>query len=386
MQKRKFFTICAILIIIPLIGLSAQCAADTEDKKDVVEDEKGLDESPADNDDKDTAGSDDELDDADSGEEADEADSEGETGEANSEDGADEADTEGDDTYLETEAPTISLGVYDGPIYSGADEVCYYRIEASVTGIPDPIVSFSKDDSGGAWGAKKVQINLNDPSDTYTLIATATNSEGSATDSITLDWGCEAPEPGPDIPEEDDVSSGMTSEDIISIAPYLQLSGIIFENGTFFYNLSTMIGPYINVGDEATNNWQIKAYISFDIKELHGKTVQDAEISIVKLPDVGHPESFASTVDYKAFDFGDSLDPGDFAIGGTMLERIPISSTSYTISGDTLKSELQMVIDDTGRDHFQLKLGLNGKTNNDGKNDRIRIDLRDVSLHIRYSD
>ena len=49
MQKRKFFTIFAILIIIPLIGLSAQCGANTEDKKDVSQDEKGLDEAPTGN-------------------------------------------------------------------------------------------------------------------------------------------------------------------------------------------------------------------------------------------------------------------------------------------------------------------------------------------------
>lgn len=84
------------------------------------------------------------------------------------------------------EAPTISLAIYEGPIIE--ENICYYRVEATVTGSPNPAVSFSKDDGGGVWGSNKVQINLNYPGDTYTLEATATNSEGSATDSITLSW------------------------------------------------------------------------------------------------------------------------------------------------------------------------------------------------------
>ena len=359
MQKRKLFIICAILIIIPLIGLSAQCAANTEDKIDVSEDEKGLDETPTGNDDKDTASSEDE---------------------AIIEDETDEADSEEE---ADVEAPTISLAIYSGPTLEGS--ICYYRIEATVTGSPS--VSFSKDDSAGAFGSKKAQVNLNNSSDTYTLTATATNSEGSATDSIDLSWGCEAPEPGPDIHEEDDVSSGMTSEDIISIGPVFDLSGIVYEGGSFLYSNHLLLRSKVIVGDEASKNLQIKAYISFDIKELHGKTVQDAEIRVVQTKrEDSHPESYAKTVDYKAFNYGSSLDAGDFKIGGTMLERIPISSTSYTISGDTLKSELQMVIDDKGRDYFQLKLGLDGKTNNNGFQDDVVIDLRNVSLNIRYSD
>ena len=86
-------------------------------------------------------------------------------------------------------APTIELKVYEGPTFSAADNVCYYKLEAVVTGNPNPIVAFSKDDSNGAWGFKKVQINLH-TGESYTLKATATNSEGSATVSKNLSYGC----------------------------------------------------------------------------------------------------------------------------------------------------------------------------------------------------
>ena len=92
----------------------------------------------------------------------------------------------------EKEAPTIELEIYEGP--TPADGICYYRVKAVVTGKPGPDVDFSKDDSNGAWGTKKAQVNLNNPDETYTLTATATNSEGSDTDSIELSWGCELPE------------------------------------------------------------------------------------------------------------------------------------------------------------------------------------------------
>ncbi|MCJ7471575.1 MAG: hypothetical protein MUP02_02035, partial [Actinobacteria bacterium] len=96
-------------------------------------------------------------------------------------------------------APTINLKIVAGPTYSEADGVCYYRVKAVVTGDPDSNITFSKDSSGGAWGSKTVQINLRDGG-SYTLSATATNSEGSATDSIHLSWGCE-------ITEEPDTST-----------------------------------------------------------------------------------------------------------------------------------------------------------------------------------
>ena len=86
--------------------------------------------------------------------------------------------------------PTISIRIYEGPLYSKADDICYYRIIADVSGEPFPEVIFSKDDSLGSLGPDKVQINIHRDSTSYTLSATAKNSEGTASDSITLMWNC----------------------------------------------------------------------------------------------------------------------------------------------------------------------------------------------------
>jgi hypothetical protein len=87
-------------------------------------------------------------------------------------------------------APTIILEIYEGPTYSAGDDICYYRVKATVTGDPAPAVSFSRDDSGGVWGPLKTQINLKRNNPNYTLTAKATNSAGQAMNSINLSWGC----------------------------------------------------------------------------------------------------------------------------------------------------------------------------------------------------
>lgn len=87
-------------------------------------------------------------------------------------------------------APTIKLEVYEGPLYSKADDLCYYRVKASVTGEPFPEISFSKDDSMGSLGPGKAQVNLKRDSKSYILTATASNTEGEATDTLTLVWNC----------------------------------------------------------------------------------------------------------------------------------------------------------------------------------------------------
>ncbi|MFZ3107162.1 MAG: hypothetical protein WA105_07280, partial [Candidatus Hydromicrobium sp.] len=158
MRKNKLYFFLSILTIIFLFSFAAlctQCGTATEEEKIGVEEETAATEEE-------TAATEEEV-----------------------------TEEEGEEAVVEEkEAPTIELEIYEGPTYSASDNVCYYRVKAIVTGKPGPTVKFNKDDSDGAWGSKKAQVNLDDPDETYTLIATATNSGGSATDSITLAWGC----------------------------------------------------------------------------------------------------------------------------------------------------------------------------------------------------
>ncbi len=82
--------------------------------------------------------------------------------------------------------PTLKLIVYEGPVIVDSD-MCYYRVEAKVTGNPYPAIKFSKDDSNGTWGNNKAQINLKN-GESYNLTATAVNSAGKVTKLIVLTW------------------------------------------------------------------------------------------------------------------------------------------------------------------------------------------------------
>jgi len=103
-----------------------------------------------------------------------------------------------------------------------------------------------------------------------------------------------------------------------------------------------------------------------------------------------HTESFASNTIVKVFDYRDSLDDSYFALGGTYLESIPLSYSSFTILGIgrdpiLLRDQLQKEID-TGKDYFQLKLGLDSITNGDNIMDAKDIHncSEDIELYMSY--
>ena len=184
MKKNKLYITLAILISISLFATAAicnQCAAGNldEPKTDVE---------------KDTGTGEEAVEEGVDGEETSQAEEEAEEEEeeeAQEEESTEEEEEEEDQS--DYEEPTIELEVYEGPLYSQADDICYWRVKAIVTGVPTPVVEFSRDDSNGAWGSRKSQINLADPTDSYSLTATVTNSEGVDSDSILLSWECNRP-------------------------------------------------------------------------------------------------------------------------------------------------------------------------------------------------
>jgi len=171
-------------------------------------------------------------------------------------------------------------------------------------------------------------------------------------------------------------------DEIISIFPDADLSGSVWKTGPV--NICSITNDPIIVWD-SDENVQVKGFLSFDIRELHGKTAHDAEIIFKELYKVNNPE-FAEYIDVKAVNYGNTLDSDDFEFGGVRIGRIPTSSSHYTISGETLKNELQKVFDSAETDYFQIKLGLSSKTNNDGIMDGFNISLEDVWLYIFYID
>lgn len=94
---------------------------------------------------------------------------------------------------VKTEAPVVELQIYDGPDYSESDNMCYYRVEAVSSGMPEPEIEFSAEDNVNLLGSDKVEVGV-EIDDAYTLVVTASNLAGTATASITLSGECKKEE------------------------------------------------------------------------------------------------------------------------------------------------------------------------------------------------
>ncbi|MFC2144969.1 hypothetical protein ACFLQQ_01430 [Actinomycetota bacterium] len=369
MAKRRFYLILSIVTIISLFSFAAictQCGAGTEDKvgtEDEEASEEVISQDEEEQEDEDNIEGEDGADETEAASEED-ADSDADTSD-------DDADSEEAEDSDDAEAPTISLFIYEGPFPAGS--LCVYRVQANVTGNPSPSITWSKDDSGGSWGTKKAQVNLNNPGDTYTLTATATNSAGSASTSIDLSWGCEEPEPEPD-PEP--------IEEIVDIVADPSLSGWIRVDWTAHPG-----DIQLYVGDTPIDK-QAKAYLSFyidDISDLDDVTINSVSLSMPLDIKVGNPELVTgSQIHIKVYDYGNSLELADQAIGGELVVTLAAlaSLTEINFTSDKLHDELQKAID-ADKEWFQLKIGPSGILAN-GIWDYYRFNSSSAVLHVKY--
>ena len=183
--------------------------------------------------------------------------------------------------------------------------------------------------------------------------------------------------------EEETIETEATEEEVIGegsgegvvFTPDVDknLSGYIVKDGAVFTRV-------VMVGDTASNK-ETKGYISFDISELLNSPVVSAELKISNIVAAVDP-TFADQLNIKYKDYGDSLDMGDFAVGGDLLVSIPTAGlTSINISSNILKDLINKSIT-AGKDYFQLKLGLSTPTDNDNTADLFAINLDTTKLTV----
>ncbi len=429
MRKNRFYAILAVLTIIFLFSFSAlcnQCSAPAEEKIDVEDQEETDEDTDKDKDDSDKQ-DDEDKDDEDADEDKD-----------------DDEDEDADEE--DAEAPTIKLVIYEGPVYSAGDGVCYYRIRADVTGKPKPDIVFSKDDSDGSWGSRKVQINISDPAGSYTLTATATNSKDSASDSITLTWGCNGPPEITDItlmgdhftgieyvvsaaaadPDGDtlsyswsvtggslDSSSGNpikwtmpgtagdyditvevddgnggtdTLTETVEVTPppvfNMNISHVSSEGGYLEKNGATNVGGCVYAGD-SNNDKACVGYMSYDITGLAGTTVTDAELTFTLKQEWGDPSFYIYLYIGSLFWGENPIYQGLSSIPSIGIQGFSSSgSGSFTCMASKLKEELQKAIND-GKTRFQIRVYFTGiQTDNDGAWDGWDYDQSGIVLNV----
>jgi hypothetical protein len=168
-------------------------------------------------------------------------------------------------------------------MYSKADGVCYYRIEAKTTGIPDPDIKFSRDDSNGAWGNKKVQINLNS-GESYTLTATVKNSEGSASDSIKLDWGCDDTNRPPEI-----AGIGLSANDLYTLTEYELSTAATDPDGDSLTYKWSVDGGTLSSSTSNPTKWETPGFpetYHITVEVSDGKGGKDTETKTVRVEEV----------------------------------------------------------------------------------------------------
>jgi hypothetical protein len=363
--KKKIYIILSALSIICLFSIAALCNQfSLPDQSTGTEEETASEETVADEIEEKAES------DEDTGLEDDAEDGQipGDNGE---EEDAEDTSSDGD---VKGEAPTIRLEISQGATYSSADDVCFWRVEAFVTGDPAPDISWSKDDSLGAFGDNIAQVNLSS-GESYTLTATATNSAGSESAYITLNWECDG--------ESEDETEVV--EDVhaygYSVAAEQSLSGFIIQDT----EVVTGTGS-VHIGDNI-DDMQLKGYLSFDISTLSDITVEYATLTFSNVELIRSPEDIGTILRVKYFAY-DTLDLDDFEVGGVTIgdrEIVGMSTIIFNVDDSpSFLETLNSAINDPDTDYYQLKFGINGSTNGDGRSDKIVFDVSETILEIIY--
>jgi hypothetical protein len=311
---------------------------------------------------------------------------------------------------IEREAPSVELEIYDGPDYSESDNMCYYRIEAIVSGTPDPEIEFDTDDNVSPLGSSRVEVGV-EAGNSYTLTVTATNIAGTSTASIILSGECGEQVAEVEVAEEEEeaeVSEKEAEEEAEAEAPdevvaedkdeteYEDLEVITIEDvilppttepAEFYgdYNKSGTIREDGNIsygrlfiGDDLDDH-VYKGYLSFDISSisaLEDVTITYAKVEIPGVRHISTPWMAGEKLYIKVYHYGDTLVyPEDFREGGEHVKTFDLLDLyllnpsedldDLSFSNDKLKDELQKAVD-AGQSDFQFKLGLGGQDNGDG--------------------
>ncbi len=167
----------------------------------------------------------------------------------------------------------------------------------------------------------------------------------------------------------------------ISITADPNLSGYIVED-----TVRAGLGM-VQVGDW-DNDKQIKGYFSFHLRGTERALSEDfrvlqASLEFERIIPVGSPEMISERIDFKVFDYGESLESEDFRVGGIHVFdhlsadfRAPLRLTS-----DVLTSELNRAFAE-GKTWFQIKTGMLRTSNHNGITDVYQIPSDSVSLLI----
>jgi hypothetical protein len=185
------------------------------------------------------------------------------------------------------------------------------------------------------------------------------------------------------------VVEGAAAESSITLNPDAANSGYI-SYGTDVDPDNVYKGATLLVGDNNLNN-QCKGYASFVLPEIlfdPSTNITKVELVITNILFSGNPESFASDLNIKQHDFG-NLELADFLdLNGTLVGKFSTvelrSNPQLTISADIMAETLRKVIE-ADKTSYQIKMGLNNDSDNDGSSDSMIFHGATVGLSVTYN-
>ena len=138
-------------------------------------------------------------------------------------------------------------------------------------------------------------------------------------------------------------------------------------------------------GDNGQHNHEVRGFISFDISELSGATIQSAKISGKSSTVYGTPINTYGPMIIKAVYWGArAVSLEDFNLDG--IEITNISKNNFGKSPEVLQEDLQNVVN-SGSNRYQLcfYFEMPPQADGDGEVDDIQYPLEDIDLSVTYS-
>jgi len=213
--------------------------------------------------------------------------------------------------------------------------------------------------------ANPTKWNTPDAPGDYSISVTVSDGRGNTSNSSIAAYVGEVvvEEQTPETPETTTVTVSREEDE----GGYIEKEGIV-DNGGMLY-----------AGD-SVNDKSCMGFVSFDISELSGGTVQSAILTLSGV-EIGEPLPFFEMLNINVLSWGERpIKQSDFSAYGIFVASYDSRNISCNVS--KLKGELQKAINN-GKSRFQIRIHFSGpQTDYNGQEDGWKYNQSNVNLNV----